>query len=719
MPTTPSLVRQDAVRDGDDVPSPQEGSPPAGESPPAAEPLRKTWDSVQLFIAECQPLADKLDANDQTKKDRKLELKRLAEHAAGNLDDATELTVLNIINAEAVKSYCAEHAENSKDKYSKSCCAWLGLIATAQGHDDLPAPVCRELSALESLCADTEAQKRANKPVPIDIHTFIGAGTMAFNKLTQDHSTMKYADLALAVWLMLTIFGIPARSRTFRDCRWGEHVKKLATGDWQISLGDPQSPGTKHKFPMTICLSELAPLGAAGLSRPDIVAAALSYLYSRTEEPDGRLIFSRLDGKDSRFGKDAFGRYFSEKVAGLKVEELRTSVETHAAKLLENDAISPRTRSLVSYLQQHKPHTAGLDYVRQEAQDTAAASAGDATVTDADDSTTVDAVDLVSTDTADSGDTHDKVDNESPDTNVSTDTADSGDTDDKVDNESPDTNVMLKTIVQKWEDQQEIVRDPAVDPKVPLNFTRFLDGDDDNFMSGNCITITPYEWFSAPDGHDWCVSWDHYVHADATLTDEEKSFVMDKFELFATHFEPGAAEARRLLDQADHDYLNANISKLTTQNHSLRQRIEALEAAATAGSADAGKADQAKTQPADINWLKEVIDTAEDFKYENCRTPGDIVRFKLAIARAALKRPASMTRNDQVAWAKYNELADWIEPTPAEDISSDESETESDSDDCVADDVLAALRQGFVLKPRARRRGASTTTRKTRRRTHR
>ena len=278
---------------------------------------------------------------------------------------------------------------------------------------------------------------------------------------------------------------------------------------------------------------------------------------------------------------------------------------------------------------------------------------------------------------------------------------------------------MLKTIVQKWEDQQENVRDPAVDPKVPLNFTRFLDGDDDNFMSGNCITITPYEWFSAPDGRGWCVSWDHYVHADATLTDKEKSFVMDKFELFATHFEPGAAEARRLLDQADHDYLNANISKLTTQNHSLRQRIEALEAAATAGSADAGKADQAKTQPADINWLKEVIDTAEDFKYENCRTPGDIVRFKLAIARAALKRPASMTRNDQVAWAKYNELADWIEPTPAEDISSDESETESDSDDCVADDVLAALRQGFVLKPRARRRGASTTTRKTRRRTHR
>jgi hypothetical protein len=93
---------------------------------------------------------------------------------------------------------------------------------------------------------------------------------------------------------------------------------------------------------MTICLSELTPLGTAGLSRPDIVAATLSYLYNRTEELDGRLIFSRLDGKDSRFGKDAFGRHFSEKVAGLKVEELRTSVETHAAKLFEIDAVSLR-----------------------------------------------------------------------------------------------------------------------------------------------------------------------------------------------------------------------------------------------------------------------------------------------------------------------------------------------------------------------------------------
>eukprot|EP01043_Picozoa_sp_COSAG02_P022542 COSAG02_NODE_1175_length_14063_cov_24.197794_10_plen_188_part_00 len=96
---------------------------------------------------------------------------------------------------------------------------------------------------------------------------------------------------------------------------------------------------------------------------------------------------------------------------------------------------------------------------------------------------------------------------------------------------------MLKTIVQKWEDQQENVRDPRVDPRVPLNFTWFVDGDDQNFVAGNCVEVTPYEWFSAANGRNWCVSW------DAALTDEEKAFVMDNFDLFAEHFEPRAARA--------------------------------------------------------------------------------------------------------------------------------------------------------------------------------
>ena len=44
----------------------------------------------------------------------------------------------------------------------------------------------------------------------------------------------------------------------------------------------------------------------------------------------------------------------------------------------------------------------------------------------------------------------------------------------------------------------------------------------------------------------------------------------------------------------------------------------------------------------------EVIDTAEELKYDNQRTTGDIVRLKLALARAALKRPGSATRNEDV-----------------------------------------------------------------------
>ena len=365
----PALARQNAVRDDDNLSDAQQDSPRDGAAGGvAAEPLRKTWDSVEQFIAECQPLAEKLEANKTTIKDRKAELKRLAEHAAKELDEGAPITALSLINAQAVQSYCAEHAQNSQDKYCGSACAWLGLIATAQGHDDLPAPVCREMSALESLCADVVAKKRDAKPAPIDIHTFFGAGAMLFKKLVDEHSTMKYADLALAVWLIVTIFGIPARARTLRNVRWGETpgIKLLSTGlDWVISLGDPGSPGTKHKFPMEISLSELTPLGTAGLARPDLVCAALGYLLKRTENPQGRLVFSRMDSKDSRFGKDAFGRYFGEKVAGLKVEELRTSLESKAATLLDGNAISPRTRSLVSYLQQHKPQTAGLDYVRQ------------------------------------------------------------------------------------------------------------------------------------------------------------------------------------------------------------------------------------------------------------------------------------------------------------------------------------------------------------------
>ena len=100
-------------------------------------PRVQRWRStVQHFLKDCQPLAEQLDANDTTKTDRKAELKRLAEHAADELPEADyELTILKLISAETVMSYCEENAENSVDKYCSSACAWLGLISTAQYYE--------------------------------------------------------------------------------------------------------------------------------------------------------------------------------------------------------------------------------------------------------------------------------------------------------------------------------------------------------------------------------------------------------------------------------------------------------------------------------------------------------------------------------------------------------------------------------------------------------
>ena len=64
-----------------------------------------------------------------------------------------------------------------------------------------------------------------------------------------------------------------------------------------------------------------------------------------------------------------------------------------------------------------------------------------------------------------------------------------------------------------------------------------------------------------------------------------------------------------------------------------------------------------------LAWLKEVIEDAEEFRYDNCRTVGDVVRFKLALARAVLNRPTDMCLNQVAAWTKYNDLVHYIEKT--------------------------------------------------------
>ena len=100
------------------------------------------------------------------------------------------------------------------------------------------------------------------------------------------------------------------------------------------------------------------------------------------------------------------GRFFAEKIVGLKVEELRTALESRAAVLLDVNAISPRTRSLATYLQQHKAKTAGTDYVRLTGDDETTADAADSTVV------THENIDLTITDDADSDD--DDADSDTP-----------------------------------------------------------------------------------------------------------------------------------------------------------------------------------------------------------------------------------------------------------------------------------------------------------------
>ena len=112
---------------------------------------------------------------------------------------------------------------------------------------------------------------------------------------------------------------------------------------------------------------------------------------------------------------------------------------------------------------------------------------------------------------------------------------------------------------------------------------------------------------------------------------------------------------------------------------------------------------QPTTQSSD--WLKEVIEAAEEFKYDNCRTTGDVVRFKLVLARAALNQPRVMSIGENAAWAKYNDLIHYIQTAEdshdAETISESESESEDEDEETVRAAVGAVLKA--ISKPRARK----------------
>ena len=57
--------------------------------------------------------------------------------------------------------------------------------------------------------------------------------------------------------------------------------------------------------------------------------------------------------------------------------------------------------------------------------------------------------------------------------------------------------------------------------------------------------VTPYEWFSAPDGRDWVVPFTQRFTPpgveDISLTPDEEAFILDNFATLAEYFAPRAS----------------------------------------------------------------------------------------------------------------------------------------------------------------------------------
>jgi hypothetical protein len=92
---------------------------------------------------------------------------------------------------------------------------------------------------------------------------------------------------------------------------------------------------------------------------------------------------------------------------------------------------------------------------------------------------------------------------------------------------------MIKNIHAKWmEGASRSWGD--LDEEETLQFTRFLDGDSDNFDDANTVWVTPYEWFTAEDGGEWCVEFEQ--GGEIGLSGDEQAFVLNNFALLASHF---------------------------------------------------------------------------------------------------------------------------------------------------------------------------------------
>ena len=413
----------------------------------------------------------------------------------------------------------------------------------------LPQEAQLQLQQLERLSREHADKRNADKPAPPPLARFQLWGSRLHDDILawiQDDDSF-HDTLALDCMGVLTIFGLPSRSGAMRDFRWGQEVTMLEGGDVQFEIGSPAAGAAKNDTYAKFLLSDLTAIGQTRLLRPDLVASALKTLYEASDKTG--YVFSRTANGKSRFGDARLRDAFREQE--LSIGELRRRIETDANSLGREGKLSAPDRERITYILQHTVVAADKDYVH-DAEDVAAADS----------------------DSDSEEDTGTRAEPSAMDWSNATDqtlcqfaariraleeaAAAESDSDEELRQfaariraleeaaagaaaaPTPESSPMLKAIVDKWTVAWETARG-CDDDGASLSFHRFLNGDTTDYSTHNCITVTPYEWFSAADGRDWCVLFaQDACNTDQqrtwALTEEEQAFVLSNFPLFAAHF---------------------------------------------------------------------------------------------------------------------------------------------------------------------------------------
>ena len=417
----------------------------------------------------------------------------------------------------------------------------------------LPQEAQLQLQQLERLSREHADKRNADKPAPPPLDRFQLWGSLLHDDILawiQDHDSF-HDTLALDCMGVLTIFGLPSRSGAMRDFRWGQEVTMLEGGDVQFEIGSPAAGATKNDTYAKFLLSDLTAIGQTRLLRPDLVASALKTLYEASDKTG--YVFSRTANGKSRFGDARLRDAFREQE--LSIGELRRRIETDANSLGREGKLSAPDRERITYILQHTVVAADEDYVH-DAEDAARPLVRQDAVSD-EELTSQHAL-------AEDAATQDQpADSEALEDAAAAESDSDGQSEPSAMEEwmyqlvariraleeaaagaaaapTPESSPMLKAIVDKWTVAWETARG-CDDDGASLSFHRFLNGDTTDYSTHNCITVTPYEWFSAADGRDWCVLFaQDACNTDQqrtwALTEEEQAFVLSNFPLFAAHF---------------------------------------------------------------------------------------------------------------------------------------------------------------------------------------